>query len=148
MPKALSIFSLEMPWNQISQTNASLLYEKEEQEKLVAAFTKQKGNKFCFRYGWGAVLILETGLRAGEAQVLEWSDIDVENRTLKVNKNKVRVDGKNVVQRTTKLVSSKRTFPLISKAMEAIQHLKTHQVAGFPYVFATQTGSLLVTSIY
>ncbi len=27
-------------------------YEKEEQEKLVAAFTEQKGNKLRFRYRW------------------------------------------------------------------------------------------------
>ena len=115
-------------------------YEKEEQEKLVAAFTEQKGNKLRFRYGWGAVLILETGLRAGEALALEWNDIDEEKRTLRVNKNMVRVDGKNIVQRTTKTESGKRTIPLNSKAMEAIRHLKMQQVIGCPYVFATQTG--------
>jgi integrase len=115
-------------------------YEKEEQEKLVAAFTEQKGNKLRFRYGWGAVLILETGLRAGEALALEWNDIDEEKRTLRVNKNMVRVDGKNIVQRTTKTESGKRTIPLNSKAMEAIRHLKIQQVVGCPFVFATQTG--------
>ena len=41
-------------------------------------------------------MILETGLRAGEALALEWGDIDEEKRTLKINKNLVRVDGKNV----------------------------------------------------
>ena len=115
-------------------------YEKEEQEKLVAAFTEQKGNRLRFRYGWGAVLILETGLRAGEALALEWNDIDEEKRTLKINKNMVRVDGKNIVQWTTKTESGKRTIPLNSKAMEAIRHLKMQQVVGCPYVFATQTG--------
>ncbi len=115
-------------------------YEKEEQEKLVAAFTEQKGNKLRFRYGWGAVLILETGLRAGEALALEWNDIDEEKRTLRVNKNMVRVDGKNIVQRTTKTESGKRTIPLNSKAMEAIRKLKMQQVVGCPYIFATQTG--------
>ncbi len=115
-------------------------YEKEEQEKLVAAFTEQKGSKLRFRYGWGAVLILETGLRAGEALALEWNDIDEEKKLLKVNKNMVRVDGKNVVQRATKTESGKRTIPLNSKAMEAVQHLKEQQFKGCSYVFATQTG--------
>lgn len=115
-------------------------YEKEEQDKLVAAFTEQKGNKLRFRYGWGAVLVLETGLRAGEALALEWNDIDEEKKLLKINKNMVRVDGKNVVQRATKTESGKRTIPLNSKAMEAVQHLKEQQVKGCAYVFATQTG--------
>jgi integrase len=74
---------------------------------------------------------------------LEWNDIDEEKRALKVNKNMVRVDRKNLAQRTTKTKSGKRTIPLNNKAMEAIQHLKAQQVAGCPYVFATQAGKYL-----
>ena len=118
-------------------------YEKDEQKKLATAFTEMKNCKPRFRYGWGCVLILETGLRAGEALAMEWGDIDEENRALKVNKNMVRVDGKNLVQRTTKTESGRRTIPLNSRALEAIQHLKAQQVARCPYVFATQTGKYL-----
>ena len=114
-------------------------YEKDDQEKLTAAFTEEKNGKPRLRYGWGCVLILETGLRAGEALAMEWGDIDEEKRALKVNKNMVRVDGKNLVQRTTKTESGRRTIPLNSRAMEAVQNLKAQAVPSCPCVFATQS---------
>jgi len=118
-------------------------YEKDEQEKLVAAFTEKKSGKPRLRYGRGCILILETVLRAGEVLALEWGDIDEEKRILKVNKNMVQVDGRNIIQRTTKTASGKRVLPLNARAMEAVQYLKVQAVPSSPCVFATQTGKHL-----
>ena len=133
---------VQMP-PQSHNTKTICPYERADQDKLVAAFTEKKNGRPRFRYGWGCVLILETGLRAGEALALEWGEIDEEKRTLKVNKNLVRVDGRNTVQHTTKTASGRRTIPLNSRALEAVQHLKEQAVPGCPYVFATQTGKHL-----
>ncbi len=51
----------------------------------------------------------------------------------------VRVDGKNIVQRTTKTASGRRTIPLNARAMEAVQHLKAQAVPSCSYMFVTQT---------
>ena len=83
------------------------------------------------------------GAEPGIRLALEWGDIGEEKRTLKATKNMVRVDGKNIVQRTTKTESGRRTIPLNARAMEAVQHLKAQKVAGCPFVFATQTGKYL-----
>ena len=73
------------------------------------------------------------------ALALEWSGIDEEKRTLRVNKNVIWVDGKYLVQNTTKTDAGKRTVPLNNRAMEAIQHMKAQAVPDCPYVFTTQT---------
>ena len=82
----------------------------------------------------GAIdLILNTGLRMGEALALRWSDINFEEKTLSVTKNLITVKNRKktgpryklILQDKPKTEKSKRIIPLNSAAMKALEDLKT-----------------------
>jgi integrase len=52
-----------------------------------------------------------TGLRIGEILALTWDDLDVENKTIRVNKQVQRIDGELTVN-TPKTASSIRTLSI------------------------------------
>ena len=56
-------------------------------------------------------LELSSGLRRGELLALRWEDLDVQNRTLSINKSVARQDGKLVIS-TPKTPNSIRTVLL------------------------------------
>ena len=56
-------------------------------------------------------LELTTGLRRGELLALRWEDLDVQNRTLSINKSVARQNGKRVIS-TPKTPNSIRTVLL------------------------------------
>ncbi|SCX32909.1 tyrosine-type recombinase/integrase [Mycolicibacterium fluoranthenivorans] len=53
-----------------------------------------------------------SGLRRGEIAGLRWSDIDLDGRTLSVERNRVQAGAGNVVEGDPKTLSSRRTLPL------------------------------------
>ena len=59
-------------------------------------------------------LELTTGLRRGELLALRWEDLDVQNRTLSINKSVARQNGKLVIS-TPKTPNSIRTVPTASR---------------------------------
>jgi len=70
-------------------------------------------------------LILETGLRAGEALALRWKDVHIEQKRLYVRSTVVRLANKkqSFVQDSAKSESSRRTIPLTPKALEILKRL-------------------------
>ncbi|MBQ9944037.1 MAG: tyrosine-type recombinase/integrase [Clostridia bacterium] len=42
-----------------------------------------------YHYAQGYMLILNTGLRMGEALSLQWTDVDFAKKTISVNKNRI-----------------------------------------------------------
>lgn len=100
-------------------------------------------------YAQEIILILYTGLRISEALALTWSDWDVKNKTLSVDKNLVLVrdeSGKRLplVQDTTKTTSGKRIIPLADRAIEQLQYLKLNNKdkSSDARIFQSTTGKI------
>lgn len=64
-------------------------------------------------------LAVHTGLRRGEITGLHWDDVDLSDRTIVVQHNRLTVDGR-VQEPTTKTRSSRRTLPLSDAAVAAL----------------------------
>lgn len=87
------------------------------------------------QYGHAFLLILNTGLRMGEALSLRWEDVDFQQKTITVNKNSIlskkrdangnRIGGYEAyIQVGTKTVSGVRVVPINLSAEEALKVLK------------------------
>ena len=90
-----------------------LLLTTEQEKKLMRIFMANPTLTTC-----GIILARMTGLRIGELCALQWKDINIEKRTLTVNKTLQRIQVKGG-KRKTKLVltepkseTSKRTIPI------------------------------------
>jgi integrase len=78
-------------------------------------------------------LILNTGLRMGEALALQWTDINWKKNTVSVTKNLIRVKNRSakgkkyklILQEKPKTEKSKRIIPLNKAALAALEDLKT-----------------------
>lgn len=109
-----------------------------------------QNGKRIYRVGEIVILLLNTGLRIGEALALEWTDVDFEHKRLKIRKNVVYVkkrskDGRKaqgyqtVQQNTPKTKSGDRIIPLNQEAVMALMAVKTIN-GNCRYVFATRCG--------
>ena len=78
-------------------------------------------------------LELTTGLRRGELLALRWGDLDVQNRTLSINKSVARQDGKLVIS-TPKTPNSIRTVLLPEDTVKLLVEEHARHPAN-PYLF-------------
>ena len=86
-------------------------------------------------------LELTTGLRRGELLALRWEDLDVQNRTLSINKSVARQDGKLVIS-TPKTPNSIRTVLLPEDTVKLLVEEHEKHPAN-PYLFSSpRTGEM------
>ena len=105
--------------------------EKQEKKKALTkeelteflALAKQYASPVLFVAWW---TLAYTGLRRGELLALEWSDIDFENRTLRVERTLVRVSGQLSTQ-SPKTKKSRRVVTLDPHTIEILKNWRLKQ---------------------
>lgn len=120
----------------VERTKQVTALSLDEIERLKSEIAKTMPNgEHCYSYGYAFLLILNTGLRMGEALSLCWEDVDFVNKTIAVKKNSVMskkrdVDGNKIggyerrTQNSTKTSNSNRIVPINRSAEEALHELR------------------------
>lgn len=114
----------------VERTKAINIFTLEELERLKTAILSDK----CY-YGYAFLLILNTGLRMGEALALLWLDVDFTNKTITVNKTITMTNNRNsdgeiiggrslTIQHSLKTSNGYRTIPINKSAENALLMLK------------------------
>ena len=106
-------------------------YSHSEQEKLLKRLTGLEKDQ----YG-AAVLMLEAGLRVGEALALTWDDVLWNRRAIRIHRTLIRKSSEPItyVQDSPKSKKSKRIIPLSDTAMEVLTKLKDRKT-GCRFIF-------------
>ncbi len=72
-------------------------------------------------------VILYSGMRRGEACGLEWSDIDLDNGIVDINKSSLYLPEKGIYDDDTKNATSRRVIKLPAPAVDTLKALKVYQ---------------------
>ena len=112
-------------------------YTQAEQMALVKVLRTRE------RIGYGAaILMLEAGLRVGEALALTWSDVQWGRRAININKTLIRMAHKRrmEVQDSAKSFTSNRIVPLSKMAYEMLETMYKDVNDPYGYIFADEYG--------
>ena len=113
-------------------------YTPSEQDRIRNAITLDEQA----HTGYAVInLIMETGLRIGEALALKWRDVSIERRRLNVHATVVNISNRRTsyVQDDAKSSSSNRVIPLSLNAVQILTD-QFQKTGGMQWVFATPEG--------
>ena len=129
-----------------------------EQFKNVALAKYKTVNEYKSRDAFVLLLILNLGLRVGEALALEWTDFDLNKQIVKINKTiqdnitefrngEIAENSKRYskLKKSTKTDSGKRILKLNDSALYYISELKEYDLRNninTPYLCSTHKGTL------
>ena len=142
---------VKMPEKKLFDTKEIRFFSKEEAALIIEESQRvYKTGKPVYTYGDLYILMLNTGLRIGEAIGLEKQDWDTENRTLHIRRNiqliknrdgAERSTGYSIATSTTKTYSGDRVIPLNKTATEALYRLQTRNPDS-KYIAPTENGNI------
>lgn len=136
-----------------------ILSTNDVKELEQAQYARFKTGRLKYWYASAYILILNTGIRSGEALALTWDNVDLRTKTLTICQNASRVKnrdtkdatGSKQIIVTPKSNSSTRRIPLNSKAIAALTHLKElHDSENIKsnFVICTSKGKMVVQNSF
>jgi integrase len=128
-------------------------FTEEECALLIEESSRQYSTgKLVYQYADAYVLMLNTGIRLGEAIGLKKTDWDKKEKTLHIQRNIQsiskrdtngnRIKGKQLVTNTTKTYSGDRILPLNKAATEALERL-CEQHPNSEYIVCSSKGEII-----
>lgn len=136
-----------------------ILSTNDVKELEQAQYARFKTGRLKYWYASAYILILNTGIRSGEALALTWDKVDLRTKTLTICQNASRVKnrdtkdatGSKQIIVTPKSNSSTRRIPLNSKAIAALTRLKElHDSENIKsnFVICTSKGKMVVQNSF
>lgn len=134
-----------------TQNNEIQNYTSEQVKLIIKEATSMtKNNKPKHRYGYVIALILNTGMRVGEALYLKWKDVNLENRFIYIHGNVSLVKSRSksgnkyeiIEQDTAKTAKSTRYIALNDNAINALVNLQK-SIGNSTRVIATKNSTIV-----
>ena len=129
--------------NQKPRKSIQVFSEAETRVIIEECLRKYKNGKPIYYYGAMYLLILNTGLRLGEALALSWENVDLENRVIHIDSTLCSLSDEKgkaylAAQKITETSSFVRDIPLNDNAIIAIDTLKLN--GSTKYVLESRIG--------